>query len=57
MMGFSEAEDWNVGAGFERRRAEMLAEAQRSPLGLLKGTTRGLQRMAAGWIQEAFRSR
>lgn len=29
-----------MGAGFERRRAETPAEAQRSPLGLLKGTAR-----------------
>lgn len=43
MTGFSEAEEQNAGAGFEREgKAERLAEAQRSPLGLLKGTALGL---------------
>lgn len=51
MMGFWEAEELNAGAGLEKRQAGRLAEAQRSPLGPLKGTTRCLQRMAARCIQ------
>lgn len=53
-MGFREAEELNAGAGLERRQAGRLAEAQRGPLGPLKGTTRGLQRMAARCIQVPF---
>lgn len=52
MMGF--LEELNVGAGLERRQAARLAEAQRRPVGPLKGTARGLQRMAARRIQEPF---
>lgn len=54
MMGFLEAEELNAGAGLERRKAGRLAEAQRSPLRLLKGTERGLQRIAARCIQAPF---
>lgn len=54
MMGFSEAQELNAGAGLERRQAGRLAEAQRSSLGPLKGTRRGLQRMAARFIQAPF---
>lgn len=57
MIGFSEVEELNSRAGLERRQAGRLAEAQRSPLGPLKGTTCGLQRMAARWIQAPFWSR
>lgn len=53
-MGFSEAEELNARAGLERRQAGRLAEAQRGPLGPLKGTTPGLQRMAARCIQVPF---